>query len=87
MLPVVPFMYLALAGLLVGPRSRVRAAALALVGVLAVAGFIVYYPLLTARPVERAAWLARVGFFNGCGAAQTAPITRPGPPPPGWCWR
>ncbi|MEO7296658.1 MAG: hypothetical protein ABIZ57_10985, partial [Candidatus Limnocylindria bacterium] len=91
-LPTVPFLALAL-GLLVGhawssPRGRVAAGAY---GLVIVASFVFYLPLLTALPVEPSDWRTRI-LFADCeradGAAPSLPddSTSQGVPPDGWCW-
>jgi dolichyl-phosphate-mannose-protein mannosyltransferase len=91
-LPTVPFLAIAL-GLLAAwgwqtTRGRV---AVAVFGVLIVASFVFYLPLLTALPLDPDGWRMRI-LFADCertGApTQTLPddSTSQGIPPDGWCW-
>ena len=91
-LPTVPFLALAL-GLLAGTawaslRGRVAAGAY---GLVIVASFVFYLPLLTALPLEPDDWRGRI-LFADCeraeGEAPSLPddATSQGVPPDGWCW-
>jgi dolichyl-phosphate-mannose--protein O-mannosyl transferase len=94
-LPTIPFLCLALAYVVQTRRRTGRARALAAaMAAAALAGFMFYYPVMTARPLAREAWRARIGLFSRCAPASpgqeqssTTPADRPGPPPRGWCWR
>jgi dolichyl-phosphate-mannose-protein mannosyltransferase len=91
-LPAVPFLYLALAGVVTTVAARVaRAVSIGLVIVGAVAPFAFFWPLLTAAPMSHMRWERRL-WFRDC-----APIVAPGRPgepmtkvgtrpPAGWCW-
>jgi dolichyl-phosphate-mannose--protein O-mannosyl transferase len=98
LVPVIPFLCLAVAAAAVhAVRRRWGAVAAAAYLAAALALFVFFYPVLTARPLTYDAWLARVGWFRDCGdpdvtggrmtdGARVLPAPRPGPPPPGWCW-
>jgi len=82
-LPTVPYLCALLACAASTLRSaRAARAALAVLLASAVAGFVYYYPILTAAPISEDAWRARLRPFGRCG-------TTVGPPkalPTGWCW-
>jgi dolichyl-phosphate-mannose-protein mannosyltransferase len=90
MTAALPFMYLALAAAV----ARVRWAQLA-AGVTAVAFFLFMWPLMTAQPIGRDGWHARI-LFEDCEAPGRTPeeIATPlvnatpggGRAPTGWCW-
>jgi hypothetical protein len=60
-------------------------------GVLILASFALYLPLLTALPIDPDGWRARM-LFAECdrpdGTTQELPddMTSEGNPPRGWCW-
>jgi dolichyl-phosphate-mannose-protein mannosyltransferase len=91
-LPTVPFLCLALGcfAAWAWQRTAWRVAAAAY-GVLIVASFAFYLPLLTALPVEPEGWRTRI-LFADCerpdGSTQELPddTTSIGAPPRGWCW-
>ncbi|MGH2456584.1 MAG: phospholipid carrier-dependent glycosyltransferase [Candidatus Limnocylindria bacterium] len=86
-LPTVPFLCLALGVVAAWLWARVAGrVALAVYGVLVVASFLFYFPLLTALPVDPDGWRMRM-LFRDC-AGQTLPDdeSSQGEPPPGWCW-
>jgi dolichyl-phosphate-mannose-protein mannosyltransferase len=102
LLPVVPFMCLAL-GYVVSRLEPLPAArpAVALFCAAAAALFVFYFPLLTKRPLPREAWLDRIWVFDNCerpsgaagrsavgaGSAIESSETGEEPrPPTGWCW-
>jgi dolichyl-phosphate-mannose-protein mannosyltransferase len=86
MLPLVPFMCLALA--LVADRLWSRTAGRAAVAVFACAALVlfgIYYPLLAARPLSPAQWRERLIFRDGCTSQKPVLYTSERPPP-GFCW-
>jgi dolichyl-phosphate-mannose--protein O-mannosyl transferase len=86
MLPIVPFMCLALA--VVADRLWSRTAGRVAVAVFACAAlalFGVYYPILAARPISPAQWRERIIFKGGCTSRLPA-LYDSGRPPPGFCW-
>jgi dolichyl-phosphate-mannose--protein O-mannosyl transferase len=102
LLPVVPFMCLAL-GYVAARLEPTQSArpAIGLFCVTAVALFAFYYPLLTKRPLPRDGWLDRIWIFDECVRASGASVetsdagraigsTRTDGdddlPPKGWCW-
>jgi len=100
LLPVVPFMCLAL-GYVASDLEPIRVArpAIGLFCAGALALFVFYYPVLAKRPVPRAAWLDRVWVFDNCerpSARQRTVVGRAieasetdgedDRPPQGWCW-
>jgi dolichyl-phosphate-mannose-protein mannosyltransferase len=86
LLPAVPFMCLALAHVVVqGLKGRRRFLVLATSAILVVGSFAYFYPVLTAAPLSRPAWEARV-LFRECAPYPLQPQTHPVPPPSGWCW-
>jgi dolichyl-phosphate-mannose-protein mannosyltransferase len=102
LLPVVPFMCLAL-GYVAAQLERIQGArpAIGLFCVTAVALFAFYYPLLAKRPLPRDAWLNRIWIFDDCARPSGASVgasdagraigsTRTNGdtelPPKGWCW-
>jgi dolichyl-phosphate-mannose-protein mannosyltransferase len=89
-LPAVPFLCLALAQVTVTIRSRsVRALAITGLVIASAGGFLFFRPVLTASPLSYPAWQRRI-LFHDCGpalpGAREMPVTRPIPPPTGWCW-
>jgi hypothetical protein len=50
-----------------------------------VGSFAYFYPVLTAVPLSRPAWEARI-LFRDCAPYRLQPQTKLVPPPPGWCW-
>lgn len=101
LLPALPFVYLGLARGIqcLGKRAR-RPLALGSIAV-AIGGYAYFYPILSALPISRDAWLARVGFFSNCerppppifqipdgddGDMITLTL-RADDPPAGWCWK
>lgn len=102
LLPALPFMYLALVYAIdrVTKEAR-RKVLIGLVTTVALASFAFFYPILTAQPVSREAWLARVKWFSDCrrpppptidfpagGGSRTVTVTlRSDDPPRGWCWK
>jgi dolichyl-phosphate-mannose--protein O-mannosyl transferase len=91
-LPTIPFLYLGL-GLLAArawgtPRGRVLAG---VAGVVVVAAFLFYWPLLVAAPLSPDDWQRRM-LFTDCdrpaAPTMTVPdaVTSSGLPPDGWCW-
>jgi dolichyl-phosphate-mannose-protein mannosyltransferase len=86
MLPIVPFMCLALARVADRLWSRTAGrAAVAVVACGALALFGVYYPLLAARPLSPAQWRERLVFRGGCTSQKPILYTSERPPP-GFCW-
>jgi dolichyl-phosphate-mannose-protein mannosyltransferase len=91
-LPTVPFLYLALACFAAWAWERMagRVATVAY-GLLIVASFTYYLPLLTALPLDPDDWRMRI-LFADCerpgGTTQELPddSTSEGDPPAGWCW-
>ena len=91
-LPTVPFLCLALACFATWGWERMagRVATIGY-GLLIVATFAFYVPLLTALPVSPDGWRMRI-LFTDCerpgGASQELPddTTSEGEPPRGWCW-
>ncbi|MGI8998553.1 MAG: phospholipid carrier-dependent glycosyltransferase [Candidatus Limnocylindria bacterium] len=91
-LPTVPFLALAI-GLLAATawattRGRVAAG---VYGLVIVASFAFYLPLLTALPLAPDGWRARILFADCDRDDRTAPSlpddsTSQGVPPDGWCW-
>lgn len=89
-LPAVPFMYLGLAHVTAAIRSRrARAVAAGGLAAMSIAMFAFFLPLLRADTVSYEDWERRI-WFQDCGPgrpeSQKKPITRPTPPPAGWCW-
>lgn len=73
-LPMLPFMFIAMAQLAQAASTKVWGKGfVGLFAVGAVALFVFYWPFLTARPLERDAWRARIWVFNDCGR-DDAPI-------------
>ena len=102
LLPVVPFMCLALGYVAarLEPVGSARAA-IGLFSVAVLALFAFYYPLLANRPLPRDAWLDRIWIFDECartsgGRIDTSDAGRAigstktdgddDVPPQGWCW-
>jgi dolichyl-phosphate-mannose--protein O-mannosyl transferase len=90
MVPVLPFMYLALAATAVRWRPGPLVAA-----VVAVGSFLFLWPVLSGQEISRAAWHRRMVFEDCAGPGRTAEMAatpligaHPGgaPAPPGWCW-
>jgi dolichyl-phosphate-mannose--protein O-mannosyl transferase len=91
-LPTVPFLCLALAGFAAWAWQRVSGrVAVAAYGLIILASFAFYLPLLTALPIDADAWRMRM-LFRDCEGSGTATQALPddstsqGEPPPGWCW-
>ena len=91
-LPTVPLLCVAI-GCFAGwawSRMAGRAATVAY-GVLVMATFAFYLPLLTALPLDESGWRTRI-LFADCEGSGTADPSVPddstsqGDPPPGWCW-
>jgi dolichyl-phosphate-mannose-protein mannosyltransferase len=90
LLPAVPFLYLALGHVVAGISARyIRASAIGGLVVASIGMFSFFRPLLVGSTLTYAEWERRM-FFSDCGPAvsgtQKEPVTRPIPPPPGWCW-
>src|SRR4029453_6423199 len=85
LLPAVPFMCLALAEVLMQIRGRWRPLILAVSFGAIIGSFAFFYPLLTAVPLSRSAWEARI-LFRDCALYPVEPLREPVPPPSGWCW-
>ena len=91
-LPTVPFLALAV-GFLAGMAWQRTAGRVAVVayGLLIVASFAFYVPVLTALPLDPDAWRMRI-LFADCERAGTPRQSLPddsssqGVPPDGWCW-
>ena len=102
LLPALPFLHLALGRTLQDlAQPRIRRAGGALILLLAGGGFVFLHPILTGRPISRAAWAARVGWFSDCERPPPHVLVLPDPnrpgstvqvsvpstdPPTGWCW-
>ncbi len=91
-LPSIPFLYLGLGLLTARAWGSLPGRVLAgVAGVVVVAAFLVYWPLLVAAPLSPDDWQRRM-LFTDCdrpGApTMTVPdaITSSGLPPDGWCW-
>ena len=91
-LPTVPFLCLALGSFAAWAWDRVSGrVAVAVSGVIVVASFAFYLPLLVALPLSPGDWHTRM-LFRDCerpdGVVQTLPddTTSEGAPPDGWCW-
>jgi len=91
-LPTVPFLCLALACFGAWAWQRVSGrVAVAATGLIVLASFAFYLPLLTALPMDADAWRMRM-LFRDCEGSGTATQALPddstsqGEPPPGWCW-
>lgn len=98
-LPGIPFLCLAIAHVARDiARTRTGRSGIAIFAVATLTSFAFFHPLLTARPLDYAAWEARI-VFRDCAeyratrsgseappAARLRPTSRPGPPPRGWCW-
>jgi len=90
LLPAVPFLCLALAHV-VAKISTWYIRTIAIVGlVVATIGmFLFFRPVLVGNALSYGEWERRI-FFTDCGPALSGtnkkPVTRPMPPPPGWCW-
>jgi dolichyl-phosphate-mannose-protein mannosyltransferase len=88
-LPVVPFMCLALAAVATRhlPRNAARIAVPSFM-LCALGLFLFYRPILVAKPLTYSAWRARM-LFTDCDNAPGTPLrpaTKTGPSPRGWCW-
>jgi dolichyl-phosphate-mannose--protein O-mannosyl transferase len=91
-LPTVPFLCIAV-GCFAGwawSRMAGRVATIAY-GVLVVASFAFYLPMLTALPMDPGAWRTRILFADCAGSGTATPSlpddsTSEGDPPRGWCW-
>lgn len=102
LLPALPFMYLGLAYVIRGVMqpSIKNTAAGALVAA-SLGGFAFFYPILSAQPIPRQSWSARVGWFDDCERPPPPTLEFPdrtgsgvvtltldsSDPPPGWCWK
>ena len=91
-LPTVPFLCLALACFAAWGWTTVAGrSAVVAYGVVIVASFAFFVPVLTALPLEPDAWRMRI-LFTDCerpdGTIQELPddTMSEGQPPPGWCW-
>jgi dolichyl-phosphate-mannose-protein mannosyltransferase len=91
-LPTVPFLCLALGCFAAWSWARVSGrVATGVYGLLIVASFVFWLPLLTALPLDADGWRMRM-LFRDCervdAPAQSLPddTTSEGQPPPGWCW-
>ena len=90
-LPALPFLYAAVG--IAAVRWRGWARALLVIGlVVALAGFLFFWPIATASPLTPDDWRLRMWFTN-CERPDGAPtLELPddtinfGPPPDGWCW-
>ena len=92
LLPTVPFVCVALGCFAAwGWRTVAGRVGAAVFGVLAIASFAIYVPLLTALPLEPDGWRARM-VFRDCERPGAPTLELPddeissGPPPGGWCW-
>lgn len=86
MLPIVPFMCLALA--LVADRLWSRTAGRAAVSAFACLALVLfgfYYPVIAGRPLSPAQWRERIIFRGSC-PQQTPILYQSKPPPNGVCW-
>jgi dolichyl-phosphate-mannose-protein mannosyltransferase len=94
-LPTLPFIYLALgcvaAWAWASARGWARAAA-GVLGVLVIAGFVFWLPVVTALPLDPDGWRMRM-LFADCERPDGTPAvnlpddsTSQGAPPAGWCW-
>ena len=91
-LPTVPFLCLALGVFAAWGWSRVSGrVTVGIYGLLVMASFAFYVPLLTALPLDPDGWRLRV-LFQDCERADAPSLTLPddstsqGTPPRGWCW-
>ncbi len=91
-LPTVPFLCLALGVFAAWGWSRVSGrVTVGIYGLLVMASFAFYIPLLTALPLDPDGWRLRV-LFQDCERADAPSLTLPddstsqGTPPRGWCW-
>jgi dolichyl-phosphate-mannose--protein O-mannosyl transferase len=89
-LPALPFLYAAM-GIAVA-RGRGWARGLLVLGVTAaIAGFLFFWPILTATPLAPDDWRLRM-WFTDCERPGAPTLELPddtintGPPPDGWCW-
>jgi dolichyl-phosphate-mannose--protein O-mannosyl transferase len=88
--PVVPFLALALGWAVAALPARAGRRLAAVVGVVAVAALLFWMPLIYAWPLDDDAWRQRI-LFQDCAPIEEvdgrlAPPPGGGPPPPGWCW-
>jgi dolichyl-phosphate-mannose--protein O-mannosyl transferase len=89
-LPALPFLYLALADAIARMQMRhLQVVAVAVVAAISVGMFTFYRPVLIGQTLSYDQWRARI-IFNRCGEhapdGRRQPVTKPIPPPPGWCW-
>jgi dolichyl-phosphate-mannose--protein O-mannosyl transferase len=91
-LPTVPLLCVAIGCFAGWAWSRMggRVATVAY-GVLIVASFAFYLPLLIALPLDESGWRTRILFADCAGSGTADPSvpddsTSQGDPPPGWCW-
>ena len=83
--PAIPSMCLALS--LVAARAESSRGGKIMLGLglaMALALFVVYYPILAALPISRSHWELLIPFWDCQGVIE--PGFHGGPPPPGWCW-
>jgi dolichyl-phosphate-mannose-protein mannosyltransferase len=92
LLPTIPFLCIALGAWAAWGWERVRGrVVLAVYGVLVIASFAFFAPVVVAFPLEPDAWRSRM-LFTDCerpdGTNPTLPddTTSSGAPPAGWCW-
>jgi dolichyl-phosphate-mannose-protein mannosyltransferase len=90
-LPTVPFLAVAIGCFAAWGWSQLAGRAAAVVyGAVVVASFAFYVPILTALPLEPAAWRTRILFADCAGSSISASLpddtTSQGTPPRGWCW-
>jgi dolichyl-phosphate-mannose-protein mannosyltransferase len=87
LLPTVPFLCLGVAAFVAFAwSSRAGRIAAAVYGIVVIASFAFYLPVLTALPLNPDDWRTRI-LFTDCGG-QVLPddTTSQGSPPAGWCW-
>jgi dolichyl-phosphate-mannose-protein mannosyltransferase len=87
-LPAVPFLYLALGGAVAGISAHfARVVAIASLSAASLGLFVFFYPVIVGKPLSYPEWERRI-LFDQCGVSDThkKPVTRPMPPPKGWCW-
>lgn len=90
LLPTVPFLYLALARVVINVSSPlIRGAAIGGLVIASIGAFSFFRPVLVGATLTHAEWERRM-LFSNCGPALSGPhkkpIDRPMPPPSGWCW-
>jgi dolichyl-phosphate-mannose--protein O-mannosyl transferase len=74
--PLVPFMCIAMAWVAVRLVRRMWGkGVIAVFSAAAIGLFAFYYPLLTDRPLTRDQWRSRIWIFNACGRPENAPLT------------